>query len=154
MYCSTGDTSLRDFYIMTLVLLNTKALWDWVFWLSNYRTRAIISRGLYFFYPIFHCGYYCREACTAERLIFHNYFFPSNLYKNAIQKEYRNRLFCCTMYIHITYIHTSIDQKGEKKGLFLNPSRSEKIGKKAVPPNWNFILIDETAKMKTRFILH
>ena len=32
----------------------------------KYRTRAIISRGLYFFYPIFHCGWY---SDIVERLI-------------------------------------------------------------------------------------
>ena len=32
-----------------------------------YRTRAIITRGLYFFYPIFHCGLYFRAVYTAER---------------------------------------------------------------------------------------
>ena len=35
-----------------------------------YCTHAIISRGLYFFKPIFHCGLYFRAAYTAERLIF------------------------------------------------------------------------------------
>ena len=30
----------------------------------RYRTRAIISRGLYIFYPIFHCGLYCRAVST------------------------------------------------------------------------------------------
>ena len=34
-----------------------------------YRTRAIITRGLYFFYPIFHCGLYLRAVYTAERLV-------------------------------------------------------------------------------------
>ena len=37
--------------------------------LTNYRTRAIITRGLYFFYPIFHCGLYLRAVYTAERLV-------------------------------------------------------------------------------------
>ena len=35
-----------------------------------YRTRAIITRGLYLFYPIFHCGLYLRAVYTAERLVF------------------------------------------------------------------------------------
>ena len=37
--------------------------------ISIYRTRAIITRGLYLFYPIFHCGLYLREVYTAERLV-------------------------------------------------------------------------------------
>ena len=36
---------------------------------SIYRTRAIITRGLYLFYPIFHCGLYLRAVYTAERLV-------------------------------------------------------------------------------------
>ena len=34
-----------------------------------YRTGAIITRGLYFFYPIFHCGIHSRVVYTAERLV-------------------------------------------------------------------------------------
>ena len=33
-----------------------------------YRTRAIISRGLYIFYPIFHCGLYCRTVSNTDNL--------------------------------------------------------------------------------------
>ena len=33
-----------------------------------YRTRAIISRGLYIFYPIFHCGLYCRAVSVTVNL--------------------------------------------------------------------------------------
>ena len=75
-----------------------------------YRTRAIISRGLYFFYPIFHCGLYFRAAYTAERLIFLFHFFidlqlvfslsdrfaassnhqESKLYNNALGTAYKN----------------------------------------------------------------
>ena len=36
----------------------------------DYRTRTIISHGLYFFKPFFHCGLYLRVAYTAERFIF------------------------------------------------------------------------------------
>jgi hypothetical protein len=42
---------------------------------SRYRTRAIITRGLYLFYPIFHCGLYLRAVCTAERLVITGIFF-------------------------------------------------------------------------------
>ena len=31
--------------------------------LMNYRTRAIISRGLYILYPIFQCGLYLIKSC-------------------------------------------------------------------------------------------
>ena len=33
-----------------------------------YRTRAIISRGLYIFYNIFHCGLYCRAVTITINL--------------------------------------------------------------------------------------
>ena len=33
-----------------------------------YRTRAIISRGLSTFYPIFHCGLYCRAVSITDNL--------------------------------------------------------------------------------------
>ena len=53
-------------------------LLKWFLWVDcnkimfavKYRTRAIITRGLYFFYPIFHCGLYLRAVYTAERLVF------------------------------------------------------------------------------------
>ena len=35
----------------------------------KYRMLAIISCGLYFFYPVFHSDLYCRVVCSAERLI-------------------------------------------------------------------------------------
>ena len=35
---------------------------------NMYRTSAIISRGLYIFYPIFHCGLYCRAVSIADSL--------------------------------------------------------------------------------------
>ena len=41
---------------------------------ANFRTRAIISRGLYIFYPIFHRSLYCRGVYNAERLIIHDSF--------------------------------------------------------------------------------
>ena len=40
----------------------------------SYRTRAIITHSLYIFYPIFHCGLYCRAVYNAEQLIFHDSF--------------------------------------------------------------------------------
>ena len=41
---------------------------------NEYGTRDIISHGLHIFYPIFHCGLYCRAVYNAERLIFHDSF--------------------------------------------------------------------------------
>ena len=35
----------------------------------TYRMRAIITRGFYLFYLIFHCGLYSREVYIAERLV-------------------------------------------------------------------------------------
>ena len=35
---------------------------------SIYCTRAIITRGLYIFYPIFHCGLYCRAVSVTDNL--------------------------------------------------------------------------------------
>ena len=32
-----------------------------------YRTRALITRGVYFF-PIFHCGLYCRAVSITDNL--------------------------------------------------------------------------------------
>ena len=46
---------------------------------NKYRTRAIITRGLYLFYPIFHCGLYLRAVYTAERLVITWFFFSSKV---------------------------------------------------------------------------
>ena len=35
---------------------------------TEYRTRSIITRGLYIFYHIFHCGLYCRAASVTDNL--------------------------------------------------------------------------------------
>ena len=35
---------------------------------SKYRTRAIITRGLYIVYPNFHCGLYCRAVSATDNL--------------------------------------------------------------------------------------
>ena len=51
-----------------------------------YHTRAIITRGLYILYPIFHCGLYYRAAYNAERLSFHDFFFSYNIYTKTEQK--------------------------------------------------------------------
>ena len=36
---------------------------------STYRTRAIITRGLYILYPIFHCGLYCRAISVTDNYV-------------------------------------------------------------------------------------
>ena len=36
--------------------------------LYKFRTRATISRGLYIFYPIFHCGLYIRAVSITDNL--------------------------------------------------------------------------------------
>ena len=35
---------------------------------TNYCKRAIITCGLYIFYPIFHCGLYCRAVSVTDNL--------------------------------------------------------------------------------------
>ena len=57
-----------------------------------YRTRAIITRGLYSFYPIFHCGLYCRAVYTAERLVFHDSFLSN---QGCIHGCIKGCLFTC-----------------------------------------------------------
>jgi hypothetical protein len=41
---------------------------------------------LYLYYPIFHCGYHCRGAYTAERLIFHDSFSEGYNLKRVFSK--------------------------------------------------------------------
>ena len=61
----------------------------------KYCTRAIITRGLYFFHPIFHRGLYLRAVYTAERLVFAWIFFHLRLpQKNWIGKL-KNSSSCC-----------------------------------------------------------
>ena len=35
---------------------------------TKYRTHAIITSSLYIFYPIFHCGLYCRAVSVTDNL--------------------------------------------------------------------------------------
>jgi hypothetical protein len=58
----------------------------WIFFFI-YRTRAIITRGLYFFYPVFHCGLYLRAVYTAERLIFTWIFFHLKSPQNLLRQK-------------------------------------------------------------------
>ena len=45
---------------------------------AMYRMRAIITRGLCFVYPNFHCGLYLRAVYTAARSVFTWFFFHLN----------------------------------------------------------------------------
>ena len=45
--------------------------------MHRYRPCVIISRGLYTFYPVFHCGLYCRAASITAK-------------KNDFEKSYAN----------------------------------------------------------------
>ena len=64
-----------------------------------YRMRAIITHGLYMFYPIFHCGLYCRAVYDAERLIFHDSFFHASCNK----KYYLTQYFIIKVVVYTAY---------------------------------------------------
>ena len=55
--------------------------------LSLYRKRAIITRGLYIFYPILYYGLYFRAVYYAKRLIL-------------------NDSFLYTILLYLQYLHT------------------------------------------------
>ena len=66
----------------------------------KYRTRAIITRGLYLFYPIFHCGLYCRAVYIAARLVYSGiFFFISTLF-----------------YFGVVYFTIEFERKKKKQG--------------------------------------
>ena len=77
-----------SFIIFVKVLLSIFVHW------SNYRTRSIISRDLYFFLPIFHwdCGLYCRAAIISLFFFLHKFYLEcfffrfSNRRKSKIHK--------------------------------------------------------------------
>ena len=48
--------------------LETKPVPSNKFLLFVYRTGAIITRGLYIFYPVFHLGLYCRAVSITDNL--------------------------------------------------------------------------------------
>ena len=63
--------------------------------------RAIITRGLYIFYPIFHYDLYCRAAYNAERLI-----MQSGYYFMILFLQQKIELTQCLSYffvVHTTY---------------------------------------------------
>ena len=50
-----------------LVRLEIKCtIYIYVYGAFEYRTRSIIARGLYIFYPVFHCGLYCRVVSMIQ----------------------------------------------------------------------------------------
>ena len=59
---------------------------------TYYRMRAIITRGLYFFYSIFHCGLYCRAVYNVERVVFHGSFLSN---QGCIHGCIKGCLFTC-----------------------------------------------------------
>ena len=85
-----------------------KQIGENIWWISSdcaYRTRAIITRGLYFFYPIFHCGLYCRAVYTAERLVFHDSFLSN---QGCIHGCIKGCLFTYKNKLLYKYIHFSL----------------------------------------------
>merc|ERR1719189_2851947 len=64
-----------------------------------YCTRAIITRGLYVFYPIFQRGLYCRAVYDEEQLIFHDSFF-------FMQVATKNRIVGYFFVVHTQYFCT------------------------------------------------
>ena len=89
---------------------------------SIYRTHAIISRGLYIFYLIFHCGLYWRVIHNAKRLLFHDSFFFIWPLWGRHPKSCRNSVYSTFFVVH-TYVHTAYINSF----CFL-PSESEKGG--------------------------
>ena len=86
--CPSGELSFNSKIIIFFFLFWNWAFLDWnleqsLVWISSierpnkYSMRAIISCGLYIFYPIFHCGLYCRAVNNTERLIFRDSFFAT-----------------------------------------------------------------------------
>ena len=71
--CDKNTTALRQH--RSYYTTEPKYFWWDIFSFDIYRTRAIITRGLYSFYPIFHCGLYLRAVYTAERLVITWLFF-------------------------------------------------------------------------------
>ena len=75
------------------------------------------TRGLYLFYPIFHCGLYCRVAYNAEWLSFHESFFCSylSLYCRAV----------CNVWVKKTWTNPSSVSKLRFVQFFLTQTLSQ-----------------------------
>ena len=91
---------------------------------KNSKKRCVFKQILYmshynpwfvYFYPIFHCGLYCRAVYNAERLIFHDSFLSSNLYKEAIQvatkKQYSTYYVYTAVYAAERFVETFLSLK-------------------------------------------
>ena len=111
---------------------------------SRYRTRAIISRGLYNFYPIFHCGLYCRAVYNAEWLIFHDSFFTT---KNRI-----SYFFAYCTYILSTYISFFVFFHLHWKVIYPKVKKRGNIMRKVVVYNSErFVLKEIFLSLKKKF---
>ena len=100
-----GKTKLAASNFWRILLLIIFEAW------FAYRTRAIITRGLYFFYPIFHCGLYLRAVCTAERLVITWLFFHLRLPK-------LNRYGCEIKRNNIPFMHWKFSVQEKKIDFF------------------------------------
>ena len=58
----------------------------------NHRTRGIISRDLYIFYLIFHCGLYCRGLIVQTILVLNKEFFQFLNLKSAVCYQERFKI--------------------------------------------------------------
>ena len=67
---------------------------------SIYRTHAIISRGLYIFYLIFHCSLYCRAVYNAKRLLFHDFFLIWPLWGRHPKRSRNSGTYVLTCILH------------------------------------------------------
>ena len=92
--------------------------------------RAIITRGLYLFYLIFHCGLYSRAVYIAERLILQGNFsepFVLQFFMYCIAKKIgaiQNFFSCFTanlqiftlFYFGVVYFTIEFERKKKKEG--------------------------------------
>ena len=70
-YTSLQNLVAHALFYLTLKLLISTRVWQlkvFQYKATNYHTRAIITRGLYIFYPIFHCSLYCRAVSVTDNL--------------------------------------------------------------------------------------
>ena len=63
-----------------------------------YRSRAILSRGLYSFYPIFHCGSYCRAVSITDNLCIKQWILHFLGLKSAVYNQKRVIIMACIPY--------------------------------------------------------
>ena len=58
----------------------------------EYHTCIIITRGLYIFYPIFHCSLDCRSVLLQTIFVLNKYFFQFLGLKCAVKSTSRSRV--------------------------------------------------------------